>query len=198
MGVDLEIHSVSKYLAGHSDVIAGLILGSAEHLRAMSPLEKELIGGTISPHASWLLLRSLRTFPLRMARHQESAMKVARFLEGHDRVRRVRYPGLKSHPQYQLGRRQMTGCTGLMGFEVDTDDLADMKAFVAALKLFQLGVSWGGHESLVYAPAISYLRELPPERFADLGISVSDIRISVGLEHPEDLIADLDAALSSF
>ncbi|MEQ9103533.1 MAG: aminotransferase class I/II-fold pyridoxal phosphate-dependent enzyme [Rhodothermales bacterium] len=196
LGVDLEVHSVSKYLAGHSDMVAGVVMGSATHLEAMAPLEGELIGGAISPFASWLLLRSLRTFPVRMERHVTSARRVAEFLEAHGRVRRVRWPGLPSHPQYALACRQMSGFTGLMGFEIDTDDVAVMKRFVGALRLFQLGVSWGGHESLVYAPAISYLRELPPERFAALGISVSDIRISVGLEHVDDLIADLVAAFS--
>lgn len=195
MGVDLEVHSVSKYLAGHSDLIAGLVLGSDADLRAMSPVEKELLGATVSPLTSWLLMRSLRTFTLRMQRHVESAMIVAQYLEKHPNVRRVRYPGLESHPQYDLARRQMSGFTGLMSFEVGTDSLDEVKAFVDALELFKLGVSWGGHESLVYAPAISYARELPPERFGELGISVADIRISVGLEHAEDLTNDLDRAL---
>ena len=196
MGVDLEIHSVSKYLGGHSDMVAGLVIGSETHMRAIGPAEGELMGGTISPLTSWLILRSLRTFTLRMARHQESALKVASWLESHPRVKQVRYPGLPSFPQYDLACRQMSGFTGLMGFEVDTDRVDDMKAIVNALRLFQLGVSWGGHESLVYAPAISYLRELPPDQFAALGISVADVRISVGLEHVDDLIHDLDTALS--
>jgi cystathionine beta-lyase/cystathionine gamma-synthase len=132
---------------------------------------------------------------MRLRSHAESALEVARFLEAHPAVKRVHWPGLESHPQHGLAKRQMEGFTGLMAFTLATEDVAKTKAFVNALEFFQIGVSWGGHESLVYAPAISYLRELPPERFADLGISLGDIRISVGLETAADLLADLDQAL---
>ena len=116
-------------------------------------------------------------------------------MEAHPKVRRVFYPGLESHPQHALARRQMQGTTGLLGFELATDDLDSVKRFVDALDVFQIGVSWGGHESLIYAPAISYLKELPPDRFAALGIAAGTMRISVGLEHAEDLIRDLEQAL---
>jgi cystathionine beta-lyase/cystathionine gamma-synthase len=130
-----------------------------------------------------------------MRQHQENALAVARFLEGHPAVKQVRFPGLESHPQHSLALRQMTGFSGLLSFELASQDVERIKAFVNALEIFQIGVSWGGHESLVYAPAISYLKELPPEQFAALGISVGDIRISVGLEAAEDLIGDLEQAL---
>jgi cystathionine beta-lyase/cystathionine gamma-synthase len=195
MGVDIEVHSCSKYLGGHSDIVAGAIVARPEVIHDIIVNESELLGATIAPQTSWLLTRSLRTLPMRLRSHAESALEVARFLEAHPAVKRVHWPGLESHPQHGLAKRQMEGFTGLMAFTLATEDVAKTKAFVNALEFFQIGVSWGGHESLVYAPAISYLRELPPERFADLGISLGDIRISVGLETAADLLADLDQAL---
>ena len=123
-------------------------------------------------------------------------MAVASFLENQSMVSKVYYPGLKSFEQYDLGKAQMTGYSGLLSFELNTDDLLSIKTFVNGLKLFSLGVSWGGHDSLVYAPAISYLKELPPEKFKAMGIVMGLIRISVGLEDPEDLIADLKNGLN--
>lgn len=195
MGVDLEVHSCSKYLGGHSDLLGGVVIGRTADLDALAVSEGELLGGGMAPFPAWLLTRSLRTLPVRMRQHEANALRVARFLEGHPGVRHVLYPGLESHAQYALGQRQMTGTTGLMGFELATDDLGAIKRFVDRLGVFLLGVSWGGHESLVYAPAISYLKELPPERFAALGIAAGTMRISVGLEHADDLVADLEQAL---
>jgi len=120
---------------------------------------------------------------------------LAEFLEHHPKIEILRYPGAKSFDQKELAKRQMTGLTGLMSFRIKSDDLDKVKAFVNGLSLFQIGVSWGGHESLIYAPAISYLKELSPEQFAGLGISLGDMRISVGLENKEDLISDLGIAL---
>jgi len=197
LGIDLEVHSVSKYLGAHSDLVAGAVLGSAEDIRSIAVTEAELLGGKMAPFEAWLLQRSLRTLPMRMDRHQASAGVVARFLESRPEVSAVRWPGLESHPQHDLARRQMTGCSGLMGFTLATDDLAAIKRFYDSFRLFQRGVSWGGHESLVYAPAISYLKELSPERFGALGISLGDMRISVGLEDPDDLVADLTRALET-
>ena len=195
MGIDLEVHSASKYLGGHSDVLGGVILGSPERMQSIAVNEGELFGGTIAPWTSWLITRSLRTLSMRMDRHQSNALKVATFLENHPKVNLVRYPGLKSHPQYELGCKQMSGFTGLMGFQLTTEDLPSIKRFFNGLHYFKIGVSWGGHESLIYAPAISYLKELPPERFAELGISLGDMRISVGLENASDLMDDLSQAL---
>lgn len=197
MGIDLEVHSASKYLGGHSDVVGGVIIGSKERMQAIATQEGELFGGTIAPWTSWLITRSLRTLSMRLERHQKNAMEVAAFLEKHPKIRQVRYPGLKSHPQYELGCQQMSGFTGLLGFELDTDDLFRIKRFFNGLNYFQIGVSWGGHESLIYAPAISYLKELPPERFKELGISMGDMRISVGLEDAADLIGDLSDSLDA-
>ena len=195
LGIDFEVHSASKYIGGHSDVVAGVIIGSRDRIQRMIVEEGELFGGIAAPLTAWLITRSLRTLSLRLEKHQSNALATAQFLESHPNIRKVRYPGLKSHPQYDLACRQMKGFTGLMGFELDTNDLSSIKRFFNGLEYFQIGVSWGGHESLIYAPAISYLKELPPERFKDLGISLGDMRISVGLENAKDLIKDLNNAL---
>ena len=195
MGIDLEVHSVSKYLCGHSDVVAGVIIGSKKDLSEILMKEHALLGPKMAPFESWLLLRSLRTLPLRMKAHQENGKLVAQFLEGHPMVKSVNWPGLKSFPQYELAKQQMSGYGSLMSFELYSEDLNKIKQFVDGLELFHLGVSWGGHESLVYAPVISYAKELPPERFAAMGIVPGLIRISVGLEDAQDLIEDLERAL---
>lgn len=197
MGIDIEVHSASKYLGGHSDIVAGVIISTPEIIRDIIVNESELLGATIAPQTSWLITRSLRTLPMRLRVHQENTSKVVSFLAQHQGVKAVHYPGLASHPQYDLACRQMKGFTGLMGFSLNTDDLVRIKRFFNSLRVFQIGVSWGGHESLIYAPAISYLKELPPERFKDLGISLGDMRISVGLEDADDLTADLEQALSA-
>jgi len=195
LGIDFEVHSVTKYLCGHSDLVAGVILGKEQEMKALFEREFKWLGGKIAPFEAWLLIRSLRTFPIRMQRHQENAMKVAQFLEQHPQIELVRYPGLPSFPQYELGKKQMSGYSGLLSFQLKTNDIEEIKTFYNALKMFHRGVSWGGFESLAYAPAISYLKELSPEQFANMGISLGDIRISVGLENAEDLIEDLRQAM---
>ena len=195
MGIDMEVHSCSKYIGGHSDLVAGVLISSKEEMKKLSVDECELLGGKISPLESWLIMRSLRTLPVRMKQHQESSLKIAEFLDQHPKVKKVNYPGLKSFPQFELGKKQMRGYSGLMGFELATDDLNKVKIFFNSLQLFHIGVSWGGHESLIYAPAISYLKELSKDKFAAMGISLGDMRISVGLENYDDLIDDLNNAL---
>lgn len=197
LGIDIEVHSVSKYLCGHSDVVAGLIISDKKTLDEILLSEHELLGAKIAPFEAWLILRSLRTLALRMNAHQSSALRIAEFLESHDAVRRVYYPGLRSFEQYDLATEQMTGFSGLLSFELNTSDISKIKTFVNSLQYFKLGVSWGGHESLVYAPVISYLKELKPEQFKAMGIKESMIRISVGLESISDLIEDLDSALNA-
>ena len=152
----------------------------------------------MAPFEAWLILRSLRTLPMRMEKHQTNALQVAQFLHGHPKIKQVRYPGLPDFPQYQLAKKQMQGFTGLMGFQLATENLDEIKAFFNTLEVFQIGVSWGGHESLIYAPAISYVKELSEEQFKAMGISKGDMRISVGLEHVDDLIEDLEKALKAF
>ena len=195
-GIDLEIHSCSKYIGGHSDVVAGVVIGSKNDIENIFTKEFELFGAKIAPFEAWLLLRSLRTLKIRMDQHQKSGIQVAKFLEKHPKIAKVNYPGLESFPQYELAKKQMSGTTGLISFQLKTTDLDKIKTFFNGLELFQIGVSWGGHESLIYAPAISYLKELSPEQFEGLGISLGDMRISVGLESAEDLINDLAQSLN--
>lgn len=197
MGVDLEVHSCSKYLGGHSDIVAGVLIGSKRLIEKIHLQEYELFGARLSASESSLLLRSLRTLHLRMSRHQESALKIAMFLERNSKVKKVFYPGLKSFPQHELANQQMSGFSGLLSFQLDTDNLQLVKRFFNSLRLFQKGVSWGGHESLVYCPAISCLREQTEEQMNLMGISLSDMRFSIGLENPDDLIADVEKALLS-
>ena len=191
LGVDMEIHSCTKYIGGHSDVVAGIVIGYKRDIDNLFTKEFELFGAKIAPFEAWLLLRSLRTLKIRMDQHQKSALAVAQFLESHPKIEKINYPGLKSFPQFELGKKQMTGYGGLMSFQLKTTDLNKIKAFFNNLNLFQIGVSWGGHESLIYAPAISYLKELSKEQFEGMGISLGDMRISIGLENTEDLIEDL-------
>jgi len=196
MGIDLEVHSCSKYLGGHSDIISGVLIGCSDLLDAIHKREYELLGAKMAPMEAWFLLRSLRTLDLRMERHNKSGLKIAQFLEDHPQIAKVNYPGLENFPQKELAKEQMTGFTGLMSFQLSTQNLNHIKAFFNHLKLFQKGVSWGGHESLIYAPAISGLKEQSPEQFAKMGITLGDMRISVGLENVDDLIDDLASALA--
>lgn len=197
LGIDLEVHSCSKYLGGHSDIIAGVIIGSAKDIDSIYQNEFLLFGAKMAPFEAWLLMRSLRTLPMRMEKHQSNALKVANFLENHPKIKSVNYPGLKSHPQFELGKEQMKGYSGLMSFVIDSEELADIKNFVNALEHFSIGVSWGGHESLIHAPAISYLKEMSPEQFKSTGLSLGVMRVSIGLEHVDDLIEDLSTALNN-
>lgn len=195
MGVDLEVHSTSKYLGGHSDLIGGVVIGNTHDIDSILGNEYELMGMKTAPFEAWLLLRSLRTLPVRMRQHQESAQKIAQFLEEHPKVIQVHYPGLENFPQHTLAHKQMKGFSGLMSFHLRTSNLKTIKSFVKALQIFQKGVSWGGHESLLYMPAISYMKELDEIQYRALGIAPNMMRISVGLEHVDDLIADLEQAL---
>ena len=197
LGAHLEIHSASKYLGGHSDLIAGVLLGNAELIEAITNDEAELLGARLAPQDAWLLLRGLRTLPLRLDAHERNGLIVAEWLAAHAKVSRVSHPGRASHPQHELAKRQMSGSSSLFSFALATEDLAAVKRFFNALQLFGRGVSWGGHESLIFAPAISAIKEQSAERFKAMGFSISDMRISVGLEHPNDLIADLEQALQA-
>jgi len=192
-GVDLVIHSCTKYMGGHNDLLAGIVLGRSELIESIRNLHKAF-GGVIDPHCCYLLLRGLKTFALRVERQNESAMKVARFLEGHPRVTRVYYPGLESHPYHRIAREQMTGYGGVVTFDV-RGGLAEAKRFLDALKLCFIAPSLGGVETLITHPAtVTYYRETRQQRYA-LGITDTLIRLALGVEDADDLIADLDQAL---
>ena len=193
LGVSLVLHSGTKYLGGHSDLMAGLVAGSRALL---APIEahRRVLGGVADPHQAWLLARGLRTLTLRVARQNEVALAVARHLERHPRVRRVLYPGLKSHPQHALARRQLRGFGGMVTFEV-RGGLKAASRVAERLKLIQLGPSLGGVESLVSLPVLTSHVRVPAEARRRLGISEGLLRLSCGIEDPADLVADLDQAL---
>ncbi len=188
-GIDLVCHTISKYLGGHSDIIGGVVCGSHEAISSIKRRERELLGGIMGPMEASLLVRSLRTLPVRMKQHNETGLKVARWLENHPKVRRVSHPGLESHPQHELALTQMTGYAGVFGADLDATP-EQTRAFVNALKVFQIGVSWGGFESLCLASSTN----ASDEDLEYFGTTRSWIRVVTGLEDADDLIADMDQA----
>ena len=186
LGIDMVVHTATKYLGGHSDLVAGVVIASRERLASLTKLEGELLGGVCDPFTSWLMLRGLRTLAVRLDRHQSSAAAIARMLEGHPRIARVFYSGLDSHPQAELARRQMRGHSGMLSFELRDGGREAAYRVVNALRYFCIAVSWGGYESLAIP-----LEVTDPTA----GRKVWIIRLSVGLECVEDLKADLLAAL---
>lgn len=196
IGIDLVVHSCSKYLAGHSDVVAGAVIGKKDYIEQIFQSEFLLLGGILHPFEAWLLIRGLRTLPLRMERHFNNALKIANFLENHPKVLKVNYPLLPSHPQYQLAKKQLKGGSGLFSFELKADNIKEIKKFANLLRIFYLGVSWGGCESLVLPIAALMENGKPNKTQKALGLSPYLIRLSVGLEDVEDLISDLEQALS--
>ncbi len=192
-GIDLVVHSATKYMGGHSDVTAGVVVGDRDRIET---LWHALIvhGMILHPFEAWLLARGLQTLPFRVARQNESAMAVAEFLEGHPRVERVYYPGLASHPQHELARRQMRGFGGMVVFEL-AGGFEAAREFAGRLKLARRAVSLGGTETLVVHAASMIHAHLTPEQRAEAGISENLIRVSVGLEDPADIIADFEQAL---
>ena len=192
-GVDLVLHSCTKYLAGHNDILAGVVLGSHELVEQVRVLHKAM-GGCIDPHCTYLLLRGLKTFPLRVERHNETGIKVARFLEAHPCVKRVYYPGLESHPHHDIAREQMTGFGGVVSFDIK-GNLSNAKKFLDSLNLCFIAPSLGGVETLITHPGlVTYYDRTRKARY-DIGITDTLIRLAVGVEDVEDIIADLDQAL---
>ena len=193
MGADIVMHTTSKYMGGHSDVIGGVLAVRDEELANTIVANRELFGGIMGPMEAWLVLRGLRTLSVRVKAHEETAMKVAQFLENHPKVDKVYYTGLKSHPQYDLVQKQQKGSTGLMTFEIK-GTTEDAKKVVNSLKVFKIGVSWGGFESLACMPHLRC-----DEQMCDwLGGKQHLIRIHCGLEGTDALIADLEQALAKF
>jgi cystathionine gamma-synthase len=194
-GADLVLHSATKYLGGHNDLMAGAVLGPSGLVSAIKDF-RGILGGTIDPHCAYLLIRGIKTFPLRMARQNETAQRMAEFLEGHPRVRRVYYPGLKSHPHHELARAQMSGFGGVVSFDVAGAPEQALR-FMDRLRIPYIGPSLGGVESIVSHPATLSYYELSREERLELGILDELIRYSVGVEDADDLIADLKQALDA-
>jgi cystathionine gamma-synthase len=194
LGVDFVLHSATKYLGGHNDLLAGVVIGGQEKLEPVRHL-RGIMGGVNSPHNAYLLERGLKTLALRMERHNTNGLAVARFLEGHPRVERVLYPGLESHPYHALAARTMRGFGGLVTFFVKNADWRQTARVIDAVKIPRIGPSLGGVESLIEQPLVmSYWNYSPAER-ATFRISDNMIRLACGIEDSADLIADLSAAL---
>lgn len=194
LGADIVLHSMTKFINGHSDVIGGcLMLNDKKHYQKLWTLQNSL-GPTQSPFDSWLVLRGLKTLAVRMEAHQKNALKIAKFLESHNKVERVLYPGLKSHPSYKLAKKQMKGSGGMITFFLK-GNLGQSKKFLSSVKIFSLAESLGGVESLIEHPAIMTHASVPASVRKELGIHDNLIRLSVGIENCDDLIKDLEQAL---
>jgi len=200
LGADLVLHSMTKYLCGHGDALGGIVLGPREHVHKLREGVLIHLGGALSPFNAWLINRGLATLSLRMQKHQESALAVARFLERHPRIERVLYPGLESHPHHALAQRQMSGSGAMLVAQMDMPTAADI---VQNVRVFTYATSLGDYQSLVfyyptdfYIDEASYLDEQSKQSIREwTGDGI--MRISIGLEDPEDLVADLDRALGS-
>lgn len=187
LGVDLVLHSLSKYIGGHSDLVGGVVCGPSRLIRPLALTEYQLYGAAMSPHDAAKVIKGLRTLPVRMVAHQERGLALAAFLNEHPGVRAVNHPALSGHPAL----KQMSGFSSLFSIELDTDDRELVAAFVDRLRHFRIGVSWGGFESLVNAPALTTEESVR----ATMGIPVGLVRLSVGLESADVLIEDLALAL---
>jgi len=194
-GFHIVMHSVTKYIAGHSDVVGGLLVVNDAELAGRIRFLQNSVGGVLSPFDSYLALRGAKTLALRMERHNASAARIAGYLESHDRVERVVYPGLPSHPQHDIAKRQMSGFGGMITIFL-RGGLAESRDFLERVRLFALAESLGGVESLIEHPAIMTHASVPPEQREKLGISDTLVRFSVGIEDPDDLIADIEQALA--
>jgi len=192
-GIDLVMHSGTKYFNGHSDLIAGIVAGR-QNLIDQIHETRTTLGGNMDPHAAWLLLRGIKTIAVRVERQNENALKVARFLAGHAKVRRVNYPFEESHPQGELAMEQMRGGGGVLSFEVDGSG-EDAKKVAESLNLFTLAPSLGGVDSLVTIPVLTSHAMIAAEQRKKMGVTEQLIRLSVGIENADDLIADLEQAL---
>ncbi len=192
-GFDFVLHSATKYLGGHCDLVGGVVVGPRDRMKEVWH-HRKLLGGILDPHSAYLLERGTKTLALRMARHNENGLAVARHLAEHPRVRRVYYPGLPEHPGHEIAKRQMSGFGGVLAFEVDATR-EDTIRFVEALELAYLAPSLGGVETLVSQPSMTSHYFLAPEERAAQGISDSLVRVALGIEDAADLVRDFDQAL---
>lgn len=194
LGCDVVVHSATKYISGHGDVIAGIAVGTKEFMDTVRMTTLKDIGGIIGPFEAWLLLRGLKTLAIRMDRHNQSAMVVAEYLEQHPKIDKVFYPGLPSHPQHELAKRQMSGFGGMIAFELKGGFEAGC-TMMNSVKLCHLAVSLGDVDSLIQHPSSMTHSVVPREERLAAGIADGLVRLSVGIEDVEDIIADLEQAL---
>jgi cystathionine gamma-synthase len=194
-GIDLVMHSGTKYLSGHADLTCGVVAGRNDLMLEIDETRKTL-GNVMDPHAAWMLIRGLKTLAVRVARQNENALRVAEFLEQHENVRRVHYPFLTSHPQHAIAREQMSGGSGMVTFEVEGTG-EDARRVSEAMRLFTLATSLGGVESLVSIPVITSHAMISAAQRAEMGVTEQMVRLSVGIENVDDLIADLEHALKA-
>jgi len=190
-GADVVLVSTTKYYGGHNDLVGGIVVGSRDFIMAARKTLK-VYGGCIDPFAAYLTLRGLKTMALRVERHNLNAMKIAEYLETNPKVHRVYYPGLKSHPQHELAKRQMKGFSGMVCFELENEQKA--VKLIESLKTIIHGLSLGGVESLISMPVYSSHNYLTPKELGEIGLNKAMVRLSVGIEDAEDLIADLENA----
>ena len=197
LGADIVMHSATKYLGGHSDVIAGALIAKDAELGEKLHFIQFASGGILGPHDSYLVLRGIKTLALRMQRHSDNGFEVAKYLENHSLVEKFYYPGLSSHPQYDLATRQMTEFGGMVSFTFKSGKKEDAIKFLENIKVFTLAESLGGVESLANLPAMMTHASIPEDKRAALGITDDLVRLSVGIEDAEDLIADLEQAFNT-
>lgn len=190
-GIDIVVHSASKYLGGHSDLLGGALITSGEVMKDLFNKEYLLFGGTMGRREASLLLRGLQTLPLRMKVHQENAKQIAGFLSSHPAVSRVNYPGLRSPRNTEINNQQLTGFSGLLTFELKIANYEAVKEVINKVRIFKIGVSWGSFESLIMSPNLSNNADNLIKEHVSPGL----IRLSVGMEPAEKLIADLEQAL---
>ena len=196
LGIDIVVHSTTKYINGHSDVVGGAAIVTDPVLAERLGFLQNAMGTCQAPFDCFLVLRGLKTLALRMETHHRNALKIAQWLEAHPKILRVNHPGLVSHPQYDLAQRQMRGCGGTFSFRVNGGSEATLK-LLGAVRLFTLAESLGGVESLIEHPWSMTHASMPPDARAAAGITEDMIRVSVGIEHVDDLIADLEQALDT-
>lgn len=193
LGADVVVHSATKYLGGHNDLLAGIVVCKDPQLFERLKLLHKVVGATLSPHDAWLLLRGIKTLAVRMERHQENAFKIARWLKDHPLVTRVYYPGLPEHPGFELQCSQAGGAGGMIAFSVTSPEIAHK--VLENVRLFSFAESLGGVESLITYPKLQTHAHIPAETLDRLGIDDTLLRLSVGIEHADDLIRDLQQAL---
>lgn len=195
-GIDYVLHSATKYMGGHNDLLAGVVIGTKENMESVRNL-RGIMGAVNGPQNVYLLSRGLKTFELRMQRHNENGLRVAQFLENHPRVERVYYPGLESHPYYDVAKATMRGYGGLVTFLVKDADWRETANIVDAAKIPRIAPSLGGVESLIEQPLVMSYYQCTPEQRQDYGIYDNMIRMACGIENADDLIADLEQALEA-